>query len=197
MWPNPQFPAVKFTEEILNGKLHFFCSAIQKGVFKNFERFTRKYLHQSYLSLDKYLFLDKVAGLKEIFKNIFLDLWATASEVCFTLTFKRNQSILLNLMLLNQEFIFLRKDMTMSMMYGHSVNNLQVLMNLMKMKQWMTVKIFRRKGNTGRNTEYIKILAKQVVKPLCVNVFWKSRLKEIGDPSFCNKFWNVFQNSFL
>ena len=30
MWPNPQFPAdfVKFTAEILNGKLHFLCSAI-------------------------------------------------------------------------------------------------------------------------------------------------------------------------
>ena len=30
MWPNPQFPAdlVKFTEEILNGKRHFLCSAI-------------------------------------------------------------------------------------------------------------------------------------------------------------------------
>ena len=29
MWPNPQFPAdfVTFTEEILNGKLHFLCSA--------------------------------------------------------------------------------------------------------------------------------------------------------------------------
>ena len=28
MWPNPQFPAdlVIFTEEILNGKLHFLCS---------------------------------------------------------------------------------------------------------------------------------------------------------------------------
>ena len=28
MLPNPQFPAdlVTFTEEILNGKLHFFCS---------------------------------------------------------------------------------------------------------------------------------------------------------------------------
>ena len=28
MWPNPQFPAdlVTFTEEILNGKLHFLCS---------------------------------------------------------------------------------------------------------------------------------------------------------------------------
>ena len=28
MWPNPQFPVdlVKFTEEILNGKLHFLCS---------------------------------------------------------------------------------------------------------------------------------------------------------------------------
>ena len=29
MWPNPQFPAdlVTFTEEILNGKIHFLCSA--------------------------------------------------------------------------------------------------------------------------------------------------------------------------
>ena len=28
MWPNPQFPGnlVTFTEEILNGKLHFLCS---------------------------------------------------------------------------------------------------------------------------------------------------------------------------
>ena len=31
MWPNPQFPAdlVTFTEEILNGKLHFLRSAIK------------------------------------------------------------------------------------------------------------------------------------------------------------------------
>ena len=30
MWPNPQFPAdlVTFTEEILNGKLHFLCSVM-------------------------------------------------------------------------------------------------------------------------------------------------------------------------
>ena len=30
MWPNPQFPAdlVTFTEEILNGKLHFLCSDV-------------------------------------------------------------------------------------------------------------------------------------------------------------------------
>ena len=29
MWPNTQFPVdlVTFTEEILNGKLHFLCSA--------------------------------------------------------------------------------------------------------------------------------------------------------------------------
>ena len=28
MWPNPQFPVdlVPFTEEVLNGKLHFFCA---------------------------------------------------------------------------------------------------------------------------------------------------------------------------
>ena len=31
MWPNPQFPAdlAAFTEEFLNGKLHFLCSANQ------------------------------------------------------------------------------------------------------------------------------------------------------------------------
>ena len=30
MWANPQFPAdlVTFTEEILNGKLHFSCSVL-------------------------------------------------------------------------------------------------------------------------------------------------------------------------
>ena len=100
-------------------------------------------------------------------------------------------------MLLNHEFIFLRKDMTMSMTHGHSVNNLQVLMNLMKMKQWMTVKIFRRIENKRRNTEYIKILAKQVVKPFYVNIFWKGRPKEIGAQFLQHKFWNVFQNSFL
>ena len=32
MWPNPSFPAdlVAFTEEILNGKLHFLCNVKQK-----------------------------------------------------------------------------------------------------------------------------------------------------------------------
>ena len=37
MWPNPQFPAdlVTFTEEILNGKLHFLCGVpyyVRNGV---------------------------------------------------------------------------------------------------------------------------------------------------------------------
>ena len=36
MWPNPQFPAdlVTFTEEILNGKLHFLCSKKTPLVFQ-------------------------------------------------------------------------------------------------------------------------------------------------------------------
>ena len=37
MWPNPQFPVdlVTFTEEILNGKLHFLCSvkSIRRNAF--------------------------------------------------------------------------------------------------------------------------------------------------------------------
>ena len=34
MWPNPQFPGdlVTFTEEILNGKLHFLCREIRFGI---------------------------------------------------------------------------------------------------------------------------------------------------------------------
>ena len=36
MWPNPQFPAdlVTFTEEILNGKLHFLCSGKYDNCFR-------------------------------------------------------------------------------------------------------------------------------------------------------------------
>ena len=35
MWPNPQIPAdlVTFTEEILNGKLHFLCSVVFYAVY--------------------------------------------------------------------------------------------------------------------------------------------------------------------
>ena len=35
MWPNPQFPVadlVTFTEEILNGKLHFLCSEYKSNL---------------------------------------------------------------------------------------------------------------------------------------------------------------------
>ena len=34
MWPNPQFPAdvVTFTEEILDGKLHFLCYETKKNL---------------------------------------------------------------------------------------------------------------------------------------------------------------------
>ena len=36
MLPNPQFPAdmVAFTEEILNGKLHYLCSVITNSFIK-------------------------------------------------------------------------------------------------------------------------------------------------------------------
>ena len=36
MWSNPQFPAdlVTFTEDILNGKLHFLCS-VRLSLFSN------------------------------------------------------------------------------------------------------------------------------------------------------------------
>ena len=34
MWPNPQETAelITFTEDILNGKLHFLCSAFDEGI---------------------------------------------------------------------------------------------------------------------------------------------------------------------
>ena len=59
MWPNPQeaVDLVTFTEEILNGKIHFLCSICKKGVLRNFEKFTGKHMCQS-------LFLNKVSGLR-------------------------------------------------------------------------------------------------------------------------------------
>ena len=43
MWPNPQFLAdlVTFTEEILNGKLHFLCNA--KEIFKHVTEIREKF----------------------------------------------------------------------------------------------------------------------------------------------------------
>ena len=81
MQPNPQETAelVTFTEEILNGKLHFVCSVLQsclsqifvgdpatlqkqppkvfceKNILRNFTNFVEKHLCQS-------LFFDKAAG---------------------------------------------------------------------------------------------------------------------------------------
>ena len=37
MWPNPQFPAT-FTEEILNEKLYFLCSAFQISMMEYFAK---------------------------------------------------------------------------------------------------------------------------------------------------------------
>ena len=44
MWPNPQFPAgfVIFTEEILNGKLHFLCCETNSRISRDSEIFKRK-----------------------------------------------------------------------------------------------------------------------------------------------------------
>ena len=47
MRPNPQFPAdlVTFTEEILTGKLHFFCSVVCGQVYNNhYQTILRFYL---------------------------------------------------------------------------------------------------------------------------------------------------------
>ena len=46
MWPNQQETAdlVTFTEEILNGKLHFLYSVYRTAVPKNFTKFTKKTL---------------------------------------------------------------------------------------------------------------------------------------------------------
>ena len=39
MWPNPDADFVTFTEEILNGKLHFLCSVmdfLESGIIQKF-----------------------------------------------------------------------------------------------------------------------------------------------------------------
>ena len=70
MWPNPQFPAdlVTFTEEILNGKLHFLWS----NCFENFRKIYRETLIPGYLfvivvGLQSVALLKKDSG-----KNCFL-----------------------------------------------------------------------------------------------------------------------------
>ena len=69
MWPNPQFPAnlVTFTEEILNGKLHFF---MQWYVEKHFHSYLVK-TSKDYLFLGSALKLnpesDKAAHERQVF----------------------------------------------------------------------------------------------------------------------------------
>ena len=50
MWPNPQFPAdlVTFTEEIINGKLHWLCS-VSLSAFKDFDKFLEKVIENCLL----------------------------------------------------------------------------------------------------------------------------------------------------
>ena len=43
MWPNPQVDLATFTEEILNGKLHFLCR-VSKKKKKNYDQLTLKFL---------------------------------------------------------------------------------------------------------------------------------------------------------
>ena len=49
MWPNPQLPGdlVTFTEEILNGKLHFLCSAAAGKTGAEYSIFFKRDLCQS------------------------------------------------------------------------------------------------------------------------------------------------------
>ena len=56
MGPNPQFPAnlVTFTEEILNGKLHFLCSVVFQNRHLNVRSFHLRYnisLKQMFVNL--------------------------------------------------------------------------------------------------------------------------------------------------
>ena len=54
MWPNPQFPAnlITFTEEIVNGKLHFLCrekgTAVRKLKFLLKSWHSRHDLHKDF-----------------------------------------------------------------------------------------------------------------------------------------------------
>ena len=85
MWPNPQFPAnlVTFTEEILNGKFHFLCSASRLTFsFKNFVQivnyiwFLRKDFFQELLyiqaNIQNHIKFSKIeASFYPIFNQIF------------------------------------------------------------------------------------------------------------------------------
>ena len=58
MWPNPQFPAdlVTFTEEIINGKLHFLCSVTSILWYDLFKKITvalLEHIHQRHCYFEK------------------------------------------------------------------------------------------------------------------------------------------------
>ena len=57
MWPNPQVPAdlVTFTEEIINGKLHFLCSVGGGILDKKYFFETLELSFASKLYLDSYI----------------------------------------------------------------------------------------------------------------------------------------------
>ena len=72
MWPNPHFAAdlVTFTEEILNGKLHFLCSAT--GISKINNSFLRIFFFLFNVLSEK---LINFASKEHFLKNVFLWEW--------------------------------------------------------------------------------------------------------------------------
>ena len=72
MWPNPQKAAdsVTFTEEILNGKLHFLCIEMGNGLF-----FSRRKLKIAILSrlwhVNEYFLENSVMCMWEADKGLF------------------------------------------------------------------------------------------------------------------------------
>ena len=82
MWPNPPFPAdlVTFTEEILNGKLHFLCSKtliVKRSFWDKFQFGIRFYIFEKDLKFENLEFKALTLSLRKplSYRNQSIDLF--------------------------------------------------------------------------------------------------------------------------
>ena len=90
MWPNPQIPAdlVRFTEEVLNSKLHFLCSGsltdvLRNNFLQNLRNFPRQHSWRTLFSISK----------MDYFGTVFPKILQNVAEPILCRTFARSYLI--------------------------------------------------------------------------------------------------------
>ena len=157
MWPNPYFPAdlVIFTEEILNGKLHF-CVQWRAQLFKFISRRTTRKLQCNFILVFEYVCLSTL-GLQHICLN---NLHQYLSHTCFFLTkggTRKNlrfwvfQSVILMRMI---NFLDARQPMNqiINWISIHSVSSKSLTRKFHEIYQFLKTAILRN-GGIGSNPD--------------------------------------------